>query len=190
MKRLFDLVIAVPLAIVALPVVLLVAIAIRLESAGAPIFLQPRVGRDGRIFRLVKLRTMYADTRHVASHEVPRAAITRLGAVIRRFKIDELPQLANVLAGQMSLVGPRPCLPVQETLIAERRARGVDRLLPGITGISQVQGLDMSDPAALAASDAGYLRPWSAGFDLAILWGTVSGRGFGDAATGSASARD
>jgi O-antigen biosynthesis protein WbqP len=189
MKRVFDLAIAIPLSIVALPIILLMAVAIRIETRGKPIFLQDRVGRDGRIFRLVKLRTMYADTKHVASHEVSRSAITRLGTVIRKFKIDELPQLANVLAGQMSLVGPRPCLPVQETLIAERQAQGVDRLAPGITGISQVRGLDMSDPVALAASDAGYIRPWSARLDLAILWGTIAGRGFGDAAKGASARR-
>jgi O-antigen biosynthesis protein WbqP len=189
-KRVFDLALAIPLAIVAVPIVLLMAVAIRIETSGAPIFLQPRVGRDGRIFRLVKLRTMHANTRHVASHEVSRAAITRLGAVIRKFKIDELPQLINVIAGQMSLVGPRPCLPVQNDLIAERQMRGVDRLSPGITGIGQISGLDMSDPVALAARDADYIRPWSAALDLAILWRTVSGRGFGDAATGGAPLRD
>lgn len=182
MKRWIDLMLAVPLAIAAVPVVLLVAIAVRIETPGSPIFLQRRVGRNGRIFPLVKLRTMYANTRHVASHEVPHAAITRVGVVIRRLKIDELPQLANVILGQMSLVGPRPCLPTQVELIDERQALGVDRLLPGITGISQVQGLDMSDPARLAASDAAYIKGWSVTADLAILWATVAGHGFGDAA--------
>lgn len=184
MKRLFDLVIALPLAIVAIPVVCVMALAIRAETPGAPIFLQRRVGRDGRVFRLVKLRTMYADTRHVASHEVSRSAITRLGAINRRFKIDELPQLINVIRGDMSLVGPRPCLPVQVELVDERRSRGVDRLLPGITGISQVRGLDMSDPRLLAISDAEYLGSWSIRTDLAILWRTIAGGGFGDAAKG------
>lgn len=182
MKRAMDLMLALPLAMAAIPVVLIVAIAIRLETPGNPFFIQRRVGRHGRIFRLVKLRTMYAETRHVASHEVPQAAITRVGATIRRLKVDELPQLLNVLLGQMSLVGPRPCLPTQTVLIDARRARGVDRLMPGITGVSQIQGLDMSDPARLAESDAAYIAPWSPALDLAILWQTVSGRGFGDAA--------
>jgi len=106
--------------------------------------------------------------------------VTPLGRWLRRLKLDELPQLWNVLRGDMSLVGPRPCLPSQTELIAERRARGVYALRPGITGVAQVAGVDMSDPPRLAALDATYLATVSAAADLRLLLATVRGAGRGD----------
>nr|MCC5647827.1 sugar transferase [Nostoc sp. CHAB 5824] len=146
------------------------------------IFRQTRVGRNNIPFEIFKLRTMKPDTVNVASHEVTQSQITRVGAWLRRLKFDELPQLYNVLNGTMSFVGPRPCLPSQHELIAERMSRGVTSLLPGITGFGQLAGLDMSTPRKLAIADAYYVGSWSLKRDLAILFQTATGGGRGDAA--------
>jgi len=183
-KRLFDLFVALALAPVAVPVCLLAAIPILFETGGAtPFFRQIRVGRDGVPFAILKLRTMAPGTREGASHEVGVSTLLASGRLYRRLKVDELPQLWNVLAGSMSLVGPRPHLPSQTVLTEERRKSGVLRMKPGITGVSQVAGLDMSDPMRLAVSDAGYMGDWSLAKDIAILWQTAMGKGNGDAAS-------
>jgi len=182
MKRLLDLAVCLALAMPAILIVLLVLPVVAIETHATPLFRQRRVGRSGRPFTLLKLRTMRADTPDGASHDIGAATITRSGRFLRRTKIDELPQLWNVLTGDMSLVGPRPCLPSQTELVAERRALGVDALRPGITGPAQVAGLDMSDPPRLARADAAYLGRWSLGRDLALLIQTAVGRGSGDAA--------
>lgn len=182
MKRAFDLVLCILLLPVCVLVCALILPIVYLDTRATPLFVQKRVGRDQRPFRLVKLRTMHADTRHVASHEVGAAQTTASGRWLRRLKIDELPQILNVLTGSMSLVGPRPCLPVQHELIAERERRGVFVLRPGITGPAQVAGLDMSTPVELAERDATYLTPWSLRRDVALLLATATGKGRGDAA--------
>lgn len=183
-KRLFDLLVALALAPVAVPVCLLAAIPILFETGGAnPFFRQIRVGRDGAPFAILKLRTMAPGTREGASHEVGVSTLLGSGRLYRQLKVDELPQLWNVLAGSMSLVGPRPHLPSQTGLTEARRNSGVLRMKPGITGVSQVAGLDMSDPMRLAVSDAGYMGDWSLAKDIAILWQTAIGKGNGDAAS-------
>jgi len=146
------------------------------------LFLQRRVGRGGNVFTIVKLRTMRPDTPQGASHEIGQASVTRIGLLLRKTKLDELPQLWNVLVGDMSLVGPRPCLPSQTELIGARRALGVLGLRPGITGPAQIAGIDMSRPQTLARADAAYLSAWSLRGDLRILLRTVAGFGAGDAA--------
>lgn len=181
-KRLFDVVMCLILMVPALLVTLAVLPAVCLETRASPLFLQRRVGRKGRHFLILKLRTMSANTPQGASHEIGHATITRSGRILRRTKIDELPQLWNVLTGDMSLVGPRPCLPTQTQLIDERARRGVLALRPGITGIGQLAGLDMSQPVALANADAQYLTRWSLRRDLALLIRTATGSGSGDAA--------
>lgn len=181
-KRLLDVLVAGALAVPAAAVILVVLPFVWLETRATPLFRQVRVGRDGRPFTILKLRTMRADTPHRASHEVGASTITRTGGFLRRTKVDELPQLWNVLAGDMSLVGPRPCLPSQTELIEERARRGVLALRPGITGVGQVAGLDMSRPAALAEADAAYIGPWSLRRDLLLLVRTATGGGQGDAA--------
>lgn len=182
-KRAFDLALCLAL----LPICSLICLAalpfIYFDTRATPIFLQRRVGRDLRPFRLVKLRTMRADTQHLASHQVSAAQITPSGRWLRRWKIDELPQLLNVLTGSMSLVGPRPCLPTQHELIAERQRRGVLALQPGITGPGQVAGVDMSAPSRLAEIDSTYIGPWSLRRDVGLLFATALGKGKGDAAT-------
>ncbi|RVD12515.1 sugar transferase, partial [Mesorhizobium sp. M4B.F.Ca.ET.017.02.2.1] len=112
-------------------------------------------------------------TPSLPTHEAPSQAITAVGKALRRAKIDELPQLWNVLRGEMSLVGPRPCLPTQTELVERRRALGVLSALPGITGLAQIRGIDMSDPRLCAETDAEYLRTASIGLDLKILLGTI-----------------
>lgn len=180
-KRLFDLVLALALALPAFGACLVFAVLIRLVDRSSPLFRQERVGRLGRPFLLYKLRTMRADSPNLPTHESSASHVTPLGRFLRRTKIDELPQLINVLRGDMSFVGPRPCLPGQLDLIHRREELGVSTLRPGITGVSQIVGLDMSQPAALATNDATYLRPWSLRIDLAILSRTFLGGGSGDA---------
>lgn len=183
MRRAFDIVgAAFALLLTAIPVTVLVLL-IRRESEGPGIFSQQRVGRGGRLFYCHKLRTMRTGTPDLPTHEVKAAQITPLGAFLRRTKLDELPQLWNVLMGDMSFVGPRPCLPSQTMLIEERQKRGVLSVRPGITGLAQINGVDMSDPVRLAEMDAEYLRARSYRLDLAILFYTVfRGAGRGDRA--------
>lgn len=176
MKRAFDLALTIPLGLIALPLVLVAAGLIKLSSPGPALFMQQRVGRREKPFRCYKLRTMYRDTASLPTHEVGDAAITPVGRVLRRWKLDELPQIWNVLAGEMSLVGPRPCLPAQHELIARRRALGVHRLRPGITGLAQIRGIDMSNPGRCAETDAEYAARRTLRFDIAILLATVRAR--------------
>ncbi len=124
----------------------------------SPLFIQKRVGRYQYPFVLVKFRSMKPDTASVATHFTNVSAVTPLGRFLRRTKLDELPQLWNVLRGEMSLVGPRPCLFNQDDLIEERNALGVFKARPGITGLAQVKGIDMSTPALLAKTDAEMLE--------------------------------
>lgn len=182
MKRTFDLLIALLAAPIAAIVCILVAIPIAIEGRCSPFFWQERLGLHEKPFWLIKLRTMRADTPQAGSHEIGENAILRTGAVIRKLKIDELPQLWNVICGHMSLVGPRPGLPSQDQLRDARRSHGVFDLKPGITGVSQVAGLDMSQPWQLAESDARYGGTWSLWTDLRLLWQTLAGGGRGDAA--------
>lgn len=182
MKRIFDLILSCMMMPFAIPICLLSAVVIHMECKASPFFWQLRLGRDERQFRLLKLRTMTVDTIDAASHVVGQKQILRVGRVIRAIKIDELPQLWNVLTGNMSLVGPRPGLPVQQELTAARREHKVFTLLPGITGVSQIAGLDMSAPWELARVDATYIGPWRPSRDLAILFQTILGQGRGDAA--------
>lgn len=181
-KRVLDVLLALALALPAGIVCLGCMIVIRIESEGPALFKQTRVGRGRIPFVLYKLRTMGANTGNHPSHEVPTAAITRFGAFLRKTKLDELPQLLNVLRGDMSFVGPRPCLPSQEVLIAERARRGVYAVRPGITGPAQIAGVDMSTPVELAEADGRYLSDISLASDLTYLIKTAKGSGRGDAA--------
>jgi O-antigen biosynthesis protein WbqP len=180
LKRCFDLVIAVLMLPIALPVILVCILAVRATSSGPGIFCQTRVGAGERPFTCYKLRTMYADTLNAPSHETSASSVTPTGRWLRRLKIDELPQLWNVVRGDMSFVGPRPCLPSQKDLILARRSRGLYTILPGITGVSQVAGIDMSDAERLAAFDATYLKDMSLWTDLKLMAATALGFGRGD----------
>jgi O-antigen biosynthesis protein WbqP len=180
MKRAFDIILAAIGLAVAAPLILAAVVLIRLTSQGPAIFRQTRMGLNEKPFTCLKLRTMYCGTGNVPTHEAGASSITPVGRLLRRFKFDELPQLWNVLAGDMSFVGPRPCLPSQTALIAARRAYGLYKLRPGITGVAQVAGVDMSDPERLAALDAAYLRDISLAADIRLIVATALGSGQGD----------
>ena len=158
----------------------LIITAMGLLETGSPFFHQIRVGRYRQPFTLVKFRTMRLDTPSVATHLADAATITRLGRILRRTKLDELPQLWNVIKGEMSLVGPRPCLPQQVELINARAARRVFDQRPGITGLAQVHGMDMSDAQKLAEWDARMLASFSLAAYFRYIAQTVIGAGRGD----------
>lgn len=122
-------------------------------SNGSPLFIQKRVGYNEKIFLLVKFRTMKINTKSVATHLLDSSMITPYGNFLRNSKLDELPQLFNVLLGHMSLVGPRPCLPNQTRLVIERKKRNIFSVKPGITGLAQISGVDMKNPTVLAKTD-------------------------------------
>lgn len=181
MKRSFDFVAAALGLIILSPVMLVVAIIVRATSDGPAVFAQTRVGRDERPFTCYKFRTMAQGAPNAGSHGVSGSWITPVGRKLRASKLDELPQLFNVLRGDMSLVGPRPCLPSQMELVLERREKGVYRIRPGITGPAQLAGIDMSTPYELAEADAAYAASRSFVGDIRLLFLTVLGRGSGDA---------
>jgi O-antigen biosynthesis protein WbqP len=157
--------------------------AICLLDTGAPLFKQRRIGQGKKLFTLVKFRTMHCDTPSVGSHLVNPSAVTYFGSFLRRTKIDELPQLWNVLSGEMSLVGPRPGLPNQVELTAARTALGVYSMRPGITGLAQVNRIDMSKPLELARMDALMAQNLNVKNYFAMIALTLLGRGNGDAAS-------
>lgn len=177
--RVFDVSFAA-LGLIALAPVLLVLCVAGLFDTGSPLFFQERVGRHRRLFRLVKFRTMRPGTPSVGTHLADASAVTRWGAFLRRTKFDELPQLWNVLKGEMSLVGPRPCLPNQTELIEARERLGVFAARPGITGLAQIRGIDMSTPQRLAQVDAEMIAHMDVRNYFACLLLTLRGRGQGD----------
>ncbi len=179
MLRFLDMVLAGVGLIVALPLMALLYL-VGLLDTGVPLFHQTRVGRYQKPFTLVKFRTMRPDTQSVATHLANPFAVTLLGAFLRRTKLDELPQLWNVLKGEMSLVGPRPCLFTQMELIEERAARGVFAARPGITGLAQIHGIDMSTPRLLAETDAQMLKGLGVAAYFTYIIKTVTGAGRGD----------
>lgn len=178
--RALDLIAAVAGGTLTLPILIVLAVLIRLDSPGAALFRQQRIGLGERLFTCYKLRTMFRGTPAAGTHEVGAVHVTPLGRWLRRLKIDELPQLWNVLRGEMSLVGPRPCLPSQTELIEARRALGVLEVRPGVTGRAQVKGIDMSTPLELAREDA----LWAAAPNLKdyvmFVLMTAFGKGQGD----------
>lgn len=177
--RVFDILFALVGLTMGAPV-LAVLWLIGLWDTGSPFFRQQRVGYHQRPFVLLKFRTMRLDTVSVATHMADISAITPYGRFLRRTKLDELPQLWNVLKGEMSLVGPRPCLFNQQELIAERAERGVFDVRPGITGLAQVQGIDMSTPVRLAETDAQMLKELNLVSYFKLILLTVLGKGAGD----------
>jgi lipopolysaccharide/colanic/teichoic acid biosynthesis glycosyltransferase len=161
------------------PILVVIAI-IGLFDTGSPIFIQERVGKHKRPFKLIKFRTMSVETKSVASHLASPASITKLGSFLRKTKLDELPQLINVLKGEMSLVGPRPNLFNQKELIAERDSRGVYNVLPGITGLAQVNTIDMSTPKLLAETDQKMIATLTVKDYFRYIIMTATGSGSGD----------
>ena len=179
MMRIFDVILAALGLIVLAPLIAVLWLLCLLDT-GSPLFIQERVGFEQKPFRLVKFRTMRPDTVSVATHLVNARAVTPLGRFLRRYKLDELPQLWNVLKGEMSLVGPRPCLPNQLELIQERAKRGVFAARPGITGLAQIMGIDMSNPRLLAKTDARMLKEMNVRAYFRYILKTLTGAGSGD----------
>jgi len=179
MLRLLDFVFAVLGLVVASPLLMILTIAGWFDT-GSPLFRQKRVGRFKNPFTLMKFRTMKPETAHVASHLADASAVTPFGRFLRRTKLDELPQLWNVLKGEMSLVGPRPCLFNQQELIDAREQLGVFAARPGITGLAQVNEIDMSTPELLAQTDARMLSSLGIRNYFAYILMTVTGKGSGD----------
>ncbi|PAJ74460.1 lipid carrier--UDP-N-acetylgalactosaminyltransferase [Pseudoalteromonas sp. NBT06-2] len=164
---------------------LLILFVLGLFDTGSPIFRQERVGRNKIPFTLVKFRTMKVDTASVASHLASSASITPFGNFLRKTKLDELPQLWNVLKGEMSLVGPRPGLFNQQELTEARDAKNVYAVRPGITGEAQVNEIDMSTPELLAKTDAKMIRELNLVNYFKFILQTVTGKGSGDRVKGS-----
>ncbi|ERT14318.1 sugar transferase [Photorhabdus temperata] len=177
--RIFDIIFSLAGLIVFSPILLILTI-IGLFDTGSPLFRQIRVGRYQNPFTLVKFRTMKIDTASVASHLASTSSITKFGSFLRKSKLDELPQLWNVLKGDMSLVGPRPCLFNQEELITERKLRDVFNVKPGITGLAQVNTVDMSTPKLLAEMDANMINSLTLTDYFKYIIQTVAGKGSGD----------
>jgi len=173
-KRVFDLLLGVMLFTLLAISMLLIAIAIRLTSKGSSLYWSDRVGRNNKIFKMPKFRSMRIDTPSVATHllDNPDSHLSPIGGFLRHSSLDELPQLFSVLKGDMSFVGPRPALFNQDDLIALRKEKGVDKILPGITGWAQVNGRDELSIPDKVALDAEYLDRQSFWFDMKILWMT------------------
>ena len=152
MIRLFDFLISF-LGLVILSPILILLFVLGFFENGSPLFFQKRIGFNQKIFTLIKFRTMRKDAESVATHLINNSMITPYGSFLRSTKLDEIPQLINVLFGDMSFVGPRPCLPNQKKLIREREKRGVFKIKPGITGLAQVSGINMRTPILLAKTD-------------------------------------
>lgn len=179
MIRILDLLISI-FSIILLWPLLLFIIVLGLFDTGQPIFIQQRLGRNHEVFKLIKFRTMSLNTASVGTHEVNPSSITRLGKFLRKSKIDELPQLINVIIGDMSLVGPRPCLPNQDKVIKARDTKNVFSVRPGVTGLAQINKIDMSSPILLASTDQDMIANYSIKNYFYYIFLTLMGRGSGD----------
>jgi O-antigen biosynthesis protein WbqP len=174
MKRIFDLLLGVMILVLLATLMLIIAVAVRFSSKGPALYWSDRVGKNNKIFKMPKFRSMLIDTPTVATHLLDNADVylSPIGGFLRRSSLDELPQLFSVLKGDMSFVGPRPALFNQDDLIGLRTEKGVDKLLPGITGWAQVSGRDDLSIPDKVALDVEYLNCQSFWFDIKILWMT------------------
>ena len=179
MIRLTDILCSLIGLILLSPIIILLLI-IGYFDTGSPIFRQERVGKGKKPFRLMKFRSMHVNAPSVATHLASASSITPFGSFLRKSKLDELPQLWNVYVGDMSLVGPRPNLFNQEELIHERDLRGVYSVRPGITGLAQINKIDMSTPQLLAETDAKMIQELNTLGYFKYIFLTVFGKGFGD----------
>lgn len=175
-KRVFDVLVALMLLVLSLPLMVALALLIRATSKGPAIYWSNRVGKGNRIFKMPKFRTMHSNTPAVATHLLsnPQGCITPIGGFLRRTSLDELPQLFSILVGDLSFVGPRPALFNQDDLIALRSERGIDAVIPGLTGWAQVNGRDDLSIPVKVEFDHEYARRKSFAFDLKIIGMTVS----------------
>lgn len=177
LKNALDRGLAAVLTLVFGPLMLFIALAIRLDSRGPAIYRQARIGKFGKTFTMFKFRTMKVGTPVLSTEDMQRRQVipfTRLGPMLRKTSLDELPQLFNILQGEMSFVGPRPALPTQTDVNALREKNGVNRIRPGITGLAQVMGRDDLDTETKVGYDSDYCRRMHLGFDIKIVLMTVS----------------
>jgi lipopolysaccharide/colanic/teichoic acid biosynthesis glycosyltransferase len=179
MIRFFDILFSF-FGLVLLSPILILLIIIGFFDTGSPIFQQERVGKGKKAFRLMKIRSMHVNAPSLATHLANASSITTYGSFLRKSKLDELPQLWNVFVGDMSFVGPRPNLFNQEELIQERDSRGVYSVRPGITGLAQINKIDMSTSQLLAETDAKMIKELNTLGYFKYIFLTVFGRGFGD----------
>jgi len=172
MKRVFDLLLAINVAVILLIPIVMVAILVRLTSKGPALYWSDRVGKKNHIFRMPKFRSMQVDTPAVATHllEDPKSMLTPIGDFLRKSSLDELPQLWSILVGDMSFVGPRPALFNQDDLVALRTEQGVHELIPGLTGWAQINGRDELPIPQKVDLDVEYLQRQSLWFDVRIIW--------------------
>jgi len=174
MKQIFDLLLGILVFLLLIIPMLLILISVRLSSKGPVLYWSDRIGKNNKIFKMPKFRSMLVDTPAVATHllDNPNSYLSPIGGFLRQTSLDELPQLFSVLKGDMSFVGPRPALYNQDDLIDLRTEKGVDKLLPGITGWAQVNGRDELSIPDKVALDVEYLNRQSFWFDVKILWMT------------------
>jgi len=172
MKRLFDIVFSIILLVILLMPMILIAIAIKASSGGNILYWSDRIGRDNVVFKMPKFRSMLINTPAMATHLLknPKSALTPIGSLLRKYSLDEFPQLWSIIKGDMSFVGPRPALFNQEDLISLRSTQGVDKILPGLTGWAQINGRDELSIVEKVKMDTEYLERRSFFFDLKILW--------------------
>ncbi len=179
-KRLIDLLFVIFVVVFLWWALLIVWLWVKLGSSGPGIFAQVRVGKNGKPFICYKFRTMQEGTVQTGTHEISESSVTGVGRFLRKTKLDELPQIWNILRNEISLIGPRPGLPVQTELFEERKALGVFNVKPGISGLAQVNNIDMSNPTKLAKWDARYIALQSLLLDFKIILSTLKGGGQGD----------
>ena len=174
-KRVLDVMVALPLVLLFLPLLIVIALLIKVTSKGPVIYWSDRVGRDNKIFRMPKFRSMRIDTPQVATHLLSDSTVylTPIGSLLRRSSVDELPQLWSILVGDLSFVGPRPALFNQDDLVAQRTERGIHILVPGLTGWAQVNGRDELPIPIKVQFDYEYLQRRSLQFDIAIICRTI-----------------
>ncbi|WP_418094018.1 sugar transferase [Sulfitobacter sp. SBS6] len=179
-KRGMDLIFAIAVVVLLWWALLIIWALVRFGTPGPGIFAQERIGLHGKIFMCYKFRTMQQGTVQAGTHEVSQASVTPIGRFLRRTKLDELPQVWNIFKNEISLIGPRPGLPGQRELYNARNMRGIFNVKPGISGLAQVNDVDMSDPEKLAIWDARYIKLQSVLLDLKITMATIRGGGQGD----------
>ena len=175
MKRFFDLILSVTAALLLLPVIITVSIAIKLTSKGPALYWSDRIGKNNDIFRMPKFRSMKTDTPVVATHLLKNSdsMLTPIGGFLRKSSLDELPQLWSIIKGDMSIVGPRPALFNQDDLIALRTEQGIHKIKPGLTGWAQINGRDELPIPEKVTFDFEYMQKQSFFLDLKIIWLTI-----------------
>ena len=177
--RTIDIILSISIILISFPLLLSVYLLLY-QQYGSPLFFQERVGKNLKKFKLIKFRTMIIGTNNLPTHLVDHSRITPIGKIIRKAKIDEIPQFINVIKGEMSIVGPRPCLFTQGELIYERKKLNIHNVIPGITGLAQIEGIDMSNPKLLAEVEFSMMKNFSIKKYFYYFLKTLLGNGFGD----------